>query len=140
MSEASASHDTILVVDDDVIVRMSIAEYLRHCGYRVIQAVSITEARQVLNDQRIKVDVVFADLHSPSSGDTFTLAQWVRQERPEVDVVLAGSIKGAAKAAAEVCEEGPLVKPFEPQTLVERIRRLKAARQRNQPQPNSKER
>jgi CheY-like chemotaxis protein len=30
--------DTILVVEDDVLVRMPISQYLRDCGYRVIEA------------------------------------------------------------------------------------------------------
>jgi hypothetical protein len=44
-------------------------------------------------------------------------------------VLLAGSISRAAEMAGEVCEDGPqLAKPFEPQAVVDRIKRLKAAR------------
>ena len=40
--------ETVLVIDDEVIARMVISEYLRHCGYRVIEAANSDEALAVL--------------------------------------------------------------------------------------------
>jgi DNA-binding NtrC family response regulator len=132
MSQPTASdqQDTVLVVDQDVIVRMNVSEYLRQCGYRVIEAADEDESWLVLKDANIRVDVLFTEIRSQNSGDTFAFAQAVKEQRPTVDVILAGSLEGAAKAAAGICEDGPLEKPFHPETLVQRIRRLKAARKR----------
>jgi hypothetical protein len=67
----------------------------------------------------------------PGGVDGFALAQWVRQCRPEVEVVMAGSPVRAADAAGDLCEQGPHSgKPYEPQVVLDRIRRLLAGRKR----------
>jgi CheY-like chemotaxis protein len=43
--------ETVLVVEHEVMVRLAISEYLRHCGYRVIEAISAEEAITVLEQQ-----------------------------------------------------------------------------------------
>jgi CheY-like chemotaxis protein len=40
--------ETTLFVEDEVLVRMPIAQYLRDCGYRVIEAANADEAMTVL--------------------------------------------------------------------------------------------
>jgi DNA-binding NtrC family response regulator len=125
---ATLVQETILVVEDEVFVRMTIAEYLRHCGFKVIEAANADEAMVVLQNAEIRVDVVFSDIEMPGSMDGFALSRWVREERPDVDVILAGSVKRAVTAATELCDEGPLPKPYESQLVTDRIRRLIAAR------------
>jgi DNA-binding response OmpR family regulator len=117
--------ETILIVEDEVVVRMNVSDYLRDCGYRVIEAASGDEALQVLNDSKIRVDIVFTDIQMPGSVDGFGLAQWLRANRPDVRILLAGTLDRAVHAAAEVCEDGPLTKPYEPTTLLSRIKQLR---------------
>jgi CheY-like chemotaxis protein len=118
----------VLVVEDEILVRMVIADYLRSCGYRVIEAASADEALIVLQHKEFEVDVVFSDIEMPGSMDGFELSKWLRANRPTVDVILAGSVKRAADAAAELCDEGPVPKPYEPQLAADRIRQLMALR------------
>lgn len=119
---------TILVVEDEVLIRMTISQYLRDCGYRVVEAANADEALQVLQSN-IAIDVVFTDVEIPGSMDGFALAKWVRENRKGLDVVLAASPARAANAAAELCESGPMLeKPYEPQVIVDTIRRLVAFR------------
>ena len=127
-SEASQPGQVVLVVEDEILVRMVIADYLRHCGYRVIEASSADEAMIVLQHKDTEVDVVFSDVEMPGSMDGFQLAKWLRVNRPTVDVVLAGSVTRAADAAAELCESGPVPKPYEPQIAADRIKQLMALR------------
>lgn len=123
--------ETVLVVEDEVLIRLTISDYLRHCGYRVLEAANATEALTILEKADIEIDVVLSDIEMPGSMDGFGLAQWVRANRTGLDVVLVGTVERAANAAAELCEEGPtLAKPYEPQIVVERIRRLLATRSR----------
>jgi CheY-like chemotaxis protein len=124
------TRDTILVVEDEVLIRIVIAEYLRDCGFRVIEATNADEALQVLQHAQIRVDVVFTDVEMPGSMDGFGLSRWIREQRPDVDVILAGTPARATEAAAELCESGPdLAKPYDPQLVLDRIRRLLAERQ-----------
>ena len=84
--------DIILVVEDEVLIRLVIAQYLRDCGYRVIEAAHADEALLVLRKSEIAIDVLFTDVEMPGSMDGFALAQWVRSNRPDMDVVMAGSV------------------------------------------------
>ncbi|MBC7837442.1 MAG: response regulator [Nitrospiraceae bacterium] len=108
---------------------MVICEYLRDCGFRVIEAATGEEAVIVLQQPDLAINVVFSDVQLGSGIDGFAVSQWVRANRPELDIMLVGNIERAADVAAELCENGPtLSKPYEPQTVVDRIRRLLAER------------
>ena len=117
--------DTVLVVEDEVLIRMVIAQYLRDCGYRVIEAASADEAVIVLKQSELRIDAVLSDVEMPGTMDGFGLARWVRQNRAGLEVILVGSPARAADAAADLCESGPaFAKPYEPRAVVDQIRRL----------------
>ena len=121
--------ETVLVIEDDVVIRLVIAQYLRECGYKVIEAASADEAILVLKESDLKIDIAFTAVEMPGSMDGFGLARWIRQNRMGVEVVMAGSLARAAEAAGDLCESGPmLAKPYEPKHVVDRIRRLMADR------------
>lgn len=128
MTDKREVQETILVVEDDVLVRMPIAQYLRDCGYRVIEASDADEAMQVLQHQETVVHVVFSDIELPGAVDGFGLARWARENRPGLDVLLAGTLPHAVQSAKELCEQGSVPKPYEAQTVHNNIRRLLAAR------------
>lgn len=109
-------------------MRMPIAQYLRDCGYKVIEAVNAAEAMEVLSHQGTAVHVVFSDIEMPGAVDGFGLAKWIREHRPGLDVLLAGTLPRAVEGAKELCDEGPIPKPYEAQTVHNHIRRLLAAR------------
>jgi DNA-binding response OmpR family regulator len=120
--------DCILLVENDILVRHPLAEYLRECGYRVVEASDPDEALQLLEDGSITVDVVLADVDR-QQGNGFALATWIRTKFPNVDVVLAGTVAKATEKAGDLCKEGPAVaKPYDHQLVLDRIRRLRAAR------------
>jgi len=126
---ANETSATVLVVEDEVLIRMVISEYLRHCGYRVIEAASGDEALVVLQQPEINVDAVLSDVQMPGAIDGFALARWVRNNRPGLEVILVGSPTRAAEAAGDLCESGPtLSKPYDPQVVVNRIKVLLAQR------------
>lgn len=101
-SKSQKSDRTILLADEDVIVRLAIADYLRGCGLQVLEAASSQEAKAILLAGQ-RIDVLFSDaqLVGPESG--FALAQWLRRNRPEVEIVLQVSVSGKTAAAFELC-------------------------------------
>jgi CheY-like chemotaxis protein len=123
-----AIRETVLVVEDEVLLRLAVAEYLRDCGYKVIEAANGDEAVVVLKQPDLPVDVLVSDVEMQGSVDGFALAQWTRANRPGLEVVLTGSVPRAVNAAANLSEEGPLPKPYQPQSLHDRISRMLAAR------------
>jgi DNA-binding NtrC family response regulator len=124
-SPSVAVASTVLVVEDEVLIRMVISQYLRDCGYRVIEAGNADEAVLVLQEPEVMIEVVLSDVEMPGSMDGFGLSQWVRKHRQGIEVILVGSPARAADAAANLCESGPMLgKPYEPQTVLDHIRRL----------------
>jgi DNA-binding NtrC family response regulator len=129
--EQSKPAATIVVVDPDVLVRNSISEYLRECGYRVIEALSAEEVWRVLASEA-RVDVVFAEVRLPGEMQGFALSKTLRQTHPEVDVILTSGISDAAEKARDLCDEGPIEKPYQPKDIVARIHRLLEHRRNSQ--------
>ena len=121
----------LLVADSDVLVRHAISDYLRRCGYAVIEAASFEEALAVIEAPQLTPELVLSDVELAGEGNGFTLRALVTEKWPEVEVVLAGNIEAATKAAGELCERGPhLARPHDPQLVLERIRRALASRVR----------
>jgi CheY-like chemotaxis protein len=132
MTEASPDEESpssILIVDGDIVSRHVIADYLRHCGYAVVEAANVDEAFVALCEPSLSIDVILCDVSALGSQKGFELANWVRANRPELEVRLAGGVEKAAQTAAELCESGPsLERPYEPEAVVDYIRRLRASR------------
>jgi CheY-like chemotaxis protein len=130
-AEADTPLQTILVVEDEVLIRLVVAEYLRECGYRVHEAVSAAEAILILQAPEVSVDIVFSDVEMPGEMDGFGLARWVRSNQPETQVILTSGAERSADIAGTLCEAGPLMeKPYHTQEVVDRIKQLKATAKR----------
>jgi CheY-like chemotaxis protein len=123
--EPTTPSPTVLVVEDEVLIRLVIADYLRECGYRVHEAADAAEAVAVLESGTVSIDIVFSDVQMPGEMDGFGLARWVRAHQPKVRVILTSSVERSADIAATLCEAGPLLeKPYEAHGVVDRIRQL----------------
>ncbi|MGF1622381.1 MAG: response regulator [Rhodomicrobiaceae bacterium] len=129
---ARGDQETVLLVDAEIIVRMMLAEYLRECGYRVIEAATADEAKFVLEHGDFRVDVVLVDIAAAGSSDGFAFAGWARKHKAGLPLILVGTADHASNAAGDLCEEGPMFrKPYDHQLLLQRIRQLLAERSRN---------
>jgi CheY-like chemotaxis protein len=132
---ATDPNTTILIVEDEVLIRMELADYLRECGYHVIETSNADEAIAVLHSGR-QVAVALSDIQMPGSMDGFGLARWVRANRPNTKVILTSGVSRSAELAGDLCEDGPIEsKPYHPQRLVERIRRTLAQARRTGCEP-----
>lgn len=102
---------TILVAEDDVIVRIALAEYLRGCGYRVFEAAGSLEAKTVLLEGP-EIHVLFADARLAGEENGFALAQWTRRYRPKIAVVLTAGLANKSEAAAQLCSKNHAEPPL----------------------------
>jgi DNA-binding response OmpR family regulator len=119
----------VLVAESDVLVRMSLAAYLRECGFTVVEAGDTNEAIQILDQSGLRVDALLADVGLPGAVDAFGLVKWVRSNRPGVQIMLAATPGSAAAKAGTLCEQGPhLTRPYDPQIVEKQIRQLLGAR------------
>jgi DNA-binding response OmpR family regulator len=117
---AASAITTIFVLEPDVLVRIALADYLRECGYKVLEGATADDALAFL-DTGQKIDVIIAEVRLPGRLDGFGLARWIRRNHPGIDVILTSGIAGAAETAGDLCDDGPVGKPYHPQEVVRRI-------------------
>ena len=124
------SERCILIVEAEELVRSPLAQYLRECGYHVLEAVNADEARRLLEDGERRVDIVLAEVGARGYRG-FELSTWIKQSYPDIAVILAGTVAKATEKAGDLCDEGPVSKPYDHRIVLNRIRRLLAARVRS---------
>jgi CheY-like chemotaxis protein len=77
----------VLVVEDDVLIRLVTAEYLRDAGFTVVEASDSHDAIAIFGSQTV-IDLVFSDINMPGDMDGHSLANWLLMFRPPVPVIL----------------------------------------------------
>jgi CheY-like chemotaxis protein len=113
---------TILVVEDELLIRLMISEYLREFGYNVVEAQNAAEAREILRSDKA-VEVVFSDIRMPGEMNGLGLAQWIERNKPGVGVVLTSAYVPPADLAAHPAAAPAIVpKPYVPNEVLSRIR------------------
>jgi CheY-like chemotaxis protein len=115
-----------------VLTRMSIAQYLRDCGYKVIEAVTAADVWTVI-DSGTALDVVFSEVNLPGPMDGFALARRLRQTPSQIAVILSSGVAGAADKSQALCEEGPVKKPYQAADIAAQIRQLLERRRASGP-------
>lgn len=119
----------ILFIESELAVREPVSEYLRECGYRVVERVSTDEAQEFLEKGGLPVDIVLADAESTGALGGFGFGRWVKNHHPRTQVLLAGSVEKVAQEAGNLCASGPhMARPYHHQVLGNQIRQMLAKR------------
>lgn len=79
---------TVIVVEDEMIVRMYIAMSLQDEGFTVLEASNADEAIRLL-DTHPEIRLMFTDIDMPGSMDGLKLAEAVRDRWPPVKIIVA---------------------------------------------------
>ena len=129
--EQADRKSTILVVEDEVLVRSVVAEYLRDAGFTVVEAANAAEAMALIASQ-IPVDIVFTDIQMGEGPDGGFLADWIDTHAAGLPVLLTS---GAFVARGKTGTRPFLPKPYVYLQLERRLRALFA--QNPCPRPKS---
>lgn len=121
--ETSPQASRVLVVEDDVLVRMGAAHYLRGCGFTVLEAVDVGEALDILAADKL-VRVVFSDVKLPGARTGLDLAHAILADHPNVRVLLTSGVSPSPDAVPGVTL---LKKPYFLYDIERRIRSLMAS-------------
>ena len=78
---------TVLVVEDEWLIRTDIAELLRKEGFVVLEAGDAEEAIKIL-EARTDIHLVFTDVDMPGSMDGLKLAAYVRDRWPPIKLIV----------------------------------------------------
>jgi CheY-like chemotaxis protein len=109
---------TVLVVEDEVLVRLCTAESLRCAGYTVLEAASADEAKALLASFA-DVALIFSDIQIRGTMDGAELARFVRKTYPELEIILtSGAVARPAEAGIDIAF---VPKPYAPDDVVKRI-------------------
>ena len=114
---------TVLVVEDDALVRGMIAEALRDDGYMVIEAANASEA-VIVFDAGEPVDLVFTDRQTPGEMDGLMLARWIREHHSRIPVLLTSGDSSRTGMADFVLKESFFPKPYQLDEVASRVRLL----------------
>ena len=111
---SNARHLRVLVIEDETLIRWSIAETLAQIGHTVLEASSATAAVQTLEKTGQRIDVVLLDYRLPDSDDLSLLAS-IRRMRPDSAVVMmtAFGTPEVTRGALELGAFRVVSKPFD---------------------------
>ena len=108
----------ILVVEDEAIVRLLVAETLRTCGHSVLEAGDGQAALDVIQEC-LDLDLLVSDIRLPKI-DGFSVARRARQLRPGLQLLfLTGYVR--AELPSELLPAIIIRKPFDPDNLARKV-------------------
>jgi len=128
----------VLLVEDEILIRAAVAEYLRKLGYVVVEAADAAEAIAVFSSGE-PVDVAMCDVDLPGTMNGLSLARWINRRRPALPVLLTSG-RGIARSTSERPADYFIAKPYRLAALKARLESMLASRRlpaddASEPQP-----
>jgi len=120
---------TVLVVEDEMLIRLSMIDVFSDAGFQVFEASHAEEAISVLQEHGSTIDVLFTDVNMPGANDGMDLARNVRRHWPWIGLLVT-----SGKATRSISEMPPgsrfIPKPYHPMDAIEHMRKLAFAAER----------
>lgn len=100
----------LLIVEDELFIRMFVCDVLRDAGYDVVEAVNGDEALDILK-AGVAIDLVLSDVRMPGSTDGMALLAFVRKNLADLPVIITSGHLASEIALAQGAAQF-LAKPF----------------------------
>jgi two-component system, cell cycle sensor histidine kinase and response regulator CckA len=119
----NAGRETILLIEDEAVVRDLAYRALSACGYQILTAVDGPDAVEIARSHKGAIDLVLSDVVMPHMGVAELSAQ-LRQHRPGVRLLFMSGYSETAVYSHGVIEAGAglIEKPFTPESLARQVR------------------
>lgn len=117
---------TVLVVEDDVLIRFTTADCLTDAGYLVYEAANLEEALVTL-ESGTQIDLVVTDVDLDQGKEGLSLASTVKEKWPAIPVALVSGFSGSFDPTAS---DGFLSKPYREGDLIAMAQKLTESRGR----------
>ena len=123
-AEHAATGETVLVVEDEPVVRGVILEMLSEQGYRTLEAVDGPSGLRILRDGE-RIDLLVTDVGLPGMNGR-QLADQARETRPDLKILFITGYAESAAIAEGFLQPGMemITKPFDLDNLSRRIRSM----------------
>jgi CheY-like chemotaxis protein len=124
--KAASGHETLLLVEDEDVVRNLLRTYLGRQGYRVISAQSAPQALELFRREPQHFAALITDMVMPGGMTGRELADHVRQLRPDIPLIFMSgySLEFASDGLPVGHGVRFLCKPFEPSELGRTVREV----------------
>jgi CheY-like chemotaxis protein len=109
----------ILIVEDEALVRLDAAEFLRQGGYRVHETANASDAMESLQS-KFTVDLLFTDINLGEGMNGIDLALWALANLPRVKILVTTG--ETLKAVFPQVLGTILAKPYADSDLLERVK------------------
>jgi CheY-like chemotaxis protein len=86
-----AAAATVLVVEDEMLLRMRAVDIVEDAGYTSVEAVDADQAIAIL-ESRFDIELLFTDIQMPGSMDGLKLAHAVRERWPPIKIILVSGV------------------------------------------------
>lgn len=113
------SRTCILVVEDELLIRLMLSDGLRAKGYHVIEACNADEALLVL--ETAIPDLIISDVRMPGSLDGMALLKLVRETLPKLPVIITSGHLQSNVAFADGATQF-IGKPYSMDVVIEAVR------------------
>jgi len=119
---AADSGETILVIDDEALVRMLVVDALQDAGYRTLEAADGPEGLKILRSDA-RIDLLITDVGLPNGMNGRQVADAARELRPNLKVMFVTGYAETAVLGHGLLDPGMQVvtKPFDMGGLTKRI-------------------
>jgi CheY-like chemotaxis protein len=121
-STDTAAEATVLVVEDEELARLIVADYLREGGFAVLESANAEQAIGML-EQHEDVRAVVLDVVMPGTMDGIALAHLIHQRWPGIGLLVMSG-KGVPKLTQLPPGTGFLPKPYFGPSIVGRVRAI----------------
>jgi CheY-like chemotaxis protein len=123
MEAPSHRDETILMVEDDDLVRMSVQSLIESLGYRVVPARDGPDALEILRHDT-RIDLLFTDIVMPGGMHGPQLAAEARRLRPKLKVLYTSGYPGSEYSPEGLTAQQLLSKPYEADELAAKLREI----------------
>jgi CheY-like chemotaxis protein len=111
----------ILLVEDENLIRTTLAEMLDEAGYVVVEAASGDEACYLMQGQN-GFDVLLTDIQMPGTADGIDVAHRFQEHHPHAPVLyMTGRPDMLSRIGSLTSSEALLRKPFRPQQMLDAL-------------------
>ena len=117
----SRNKPTVLVVEDEELLRIIVNDELREAGFEVMEAEDGGKALAILTSGR-RVDLLFTDIRMPGGLSGWDVAEQARALRPDLPVIYA---TGFSDECPRIVEGARFFKkPYRPSAIIDAAREL----------------
>ena len=120
---ADPERPTVLLVEDEVLIRLMIADELRGQGLQVLEASNADEALTIL-ERSLSVHLLFTDVRMPGRMDGLALAKLAQARFPRLKLIIASSREPEEPSRASA--DAFISKPYDLNQVVEQVEKILA--------------